>query len=70
METTAGRRKLAAASAPAVPLQGLCEEVDYLTTEATADSIFDQLTPQEYLDVAQYLVRALTWSMRPFAATA
>lgn len=57
MDVSPGRRRLAAASAPAVPLETMCQQAEYISLEPTADAIFDQLTPQEHINVAQYLVR-------------
>ena len=57
MSVTPGRRSLAAASVPDVS-QYLCQQTAYLTDDATADAIFDQLGPDEYLSVAQYFVSA------------
>lgn len=65
MTPTMGRRKLAQASAPATSLQpGACRQQAYLTTEPTPDAIFDQLTPEEYISVAQFLVRVDTETAR------
>ena len=62
MEVTSGRRKLAAASVPAASSQNFCQQEAYLTDDPTSDAIFDQLTPDEYLSVAQHLVGRLGYA--------
>ena len=60
MQSTRGRRKLAAANASADPAGSHaadpCAQPAYLSNETTPDAVFDQLTPEEYMDAAKFLV--------------
>ena len=61
MASSRGRRlQQTVAPSPLAPLsRQMCEEAPYISEATTPDAIFDQLSPQEYMATATWMVRSL-----------